>query len=166
MGTPAVPAAAAGGDGGAGSPWLGKGGDGGNAGNSGIGGAATALAALGGIGGKAGYLGQHGKLGKFGAGGLLQGSEGTLPALTTSGKWFVNDAGQVVILHGVNEVYKLDPYEVSVQGFGVDDAVFLAANGFNVVRLGVIWAAVEPEPGVYNTAYIGSLEQTLSANLG
>mgnify|MGYP000340680103 CR=1 FL=1 len=37
----------------------------------------------------------------------------------------------------------------------------LAANGFNVVRLGVIWAGVEPQPGVYDAAYVDSIRQTV-----
>jgi endoglycosylceramidase len=64
-------------------------------------------------------------------------------------------------MHGANEVYKMAPYEPSASGFDADDAAFLQANGFNVVRLGVIWAAVEPEPGVYDTAYLDSIQQTV-----
>jgi endoglycosylceramidase len=40
-------------------------------------------------------------------------------------------------------------------------AAFLADNGFTAVRLGVIWAAVEPEPGVIDTAYLDSINQTV-----
>ncbi|HEU0190606.1 MAG TPA: cellulase family glycosylhydrolase, partial [Mycobacterium sp.] len=72
-----------------------------------------------------------------------------------------NGNGQVVILHGLNEVYKIPPYEPSASGFGADDAAFLAANGFNAVRLGVIWAGVEPQPGVFNDAYLASIAQTV-----
>ncbi len=52
-------------------------------------------------------------------------------------------------------------FEPAASGFSEDDAQFLAANGFNVVRLGVIWAAVEPQPGVYDTEYLASLSQTV-----
>ena len=41
------------------------------------------------------------------------------------------------------------------------DAAFLAANGFTAVRLGVIWAAVEPQPGVINTDYLKSINDTV-----
>jgi endoglycosylceramidase len=58
-------------------------------------------------------------------------------------------------------VYKVAPYEPSASGFSNDDAAFLAANGFNAVRVGVIWAELEPEPGVFNTAYLDSIEQTV-----
>ncbi|WP_293060063.1 cellulase family glycosylhydrolase, partial [Mycobacterium sp.] len=53
------------------------------------------------------------------------------------------------------------PYEPSGEGFGLQDAAFLAANGFNVVRLGVQWAGVEPEPGVIDYAYLASIAQTV-----
>ncbi|MDT4932871.1 MAG: endoglycosylceramidase, partial [Pseudonocardiales bacterium] len=62
--------------------------------------------------------------------------------------------------HGVNLVYKLAPYEPSVTGFGEDDAAFLAREGFNSVRLGVIYKAVEPQPGVYDDAYLAKIAQT------
>ena len=52
-----------------------------------------------------------------------------------------------MILHGVNMVYKRPPYAPDAIGFGDDDAAFLAAEGFNTVRLGVIYKAVEPQPG-------------------
>ena len=62
---------------------------------------------------------------------------------------------------GSNEVYKLAPYEPSASGFSDDDAAFLQENGFNAVRLGVIWSAVEPEPGVYDDSYLASIQQTI-----
>jgi endoglycosylceramidase len=37
----------------------------------------------------------------------------------------------------------------------------LADNGFNAVRLGVIWAGVEPAPGTINYAYLDSIKQTV-----
>ena len=143
-----------------------SGGDGGDAGNSGVGGDPTGLPALGGAGGIAGWLGSHGAVGQFGKlpaglGTPMQADDGSLPPLSTTGTWLTNSDGQVVILHGVNEVYKLPPYLPSASGFSEDDAEFLAANGFNVVRLGVIWAGVEPEPGVIDTAYLASIQQTV-----
>jgi endoglycosylceramidase len=57
-------------------------------------------------------------------------------------------------------VYKLDPYAPDEVGFGRDDARFLARQGLTTVRLGLIWAAVEPEPGVYDDAYLDRIERT------
>jgi endoglycosylceramidase len=150
-----------GGNGGNGAFYVGSGGDGGDAGDSGVGGDSTGLPALGGAGGNAGLFGRHGAVGAFGTGAAVQVSTGSLPPLSNTGTWVTNSAGQVVLLHGANEVYKMAPYEPSVSGFDEDDAAFLAANGFNVVRLGVIWAAVEPEPGVYDTDYLDSIQQTV-----
>ena len=154
-----------GGNGGRGAWLLGSGGDGGGAGDSGIRVPATKLPALGGAGGTAGWLGTHGAVGASGknlnASAAAQAIAGSLLPISTTGTWLTNSDGQVVILHGTNEVYKLPPYEPSASGFNLPDAAFLAANGFTAVRLGVIWAAVEPEPGVINTAYLASIKQTV-----
>ncbi|MGA8547991.1 MAG: cellulase family glycosylhydrolase, partial [Mycobacterium sp.] len=97
-----------------------------------------------------GMVGDH-------AAGATSGSD----AIGTTGGWLTNSDGQVVIMHGLNEVYKIPPGEPSASGFSDDDAAFLAANGFNAVRLGVIWADLEPQPGVFDTAYLNSIEQTV-----
>src|SRR3954471_18252295 len=74
---------------------------------------------------------------------------------------FITDAGgRVFVTHGVNMVYKVPPYEPSVSGFGDEDAAFLEHDGFNSVRLGVIYKAVEPQPGVYDDAYLAKIAQT------
>ncbi|CAJ1494482.1 cellulase family glycosylhydrolase [[Mycobacterium] kokjensenii] len=151
-------AGAIGGDGGAGAWLLG---DGGNGGDAGDGATDTGLPALGGAGGTAGlWAGSHGASGHFGT--LPGGITGTTdPVVQVTDGWLTNADGQVVIWHGLNQVYKLAPYEPSASGFDEDDAAFLAANGFNVVRLGVIWAGVEPEPGVIDYDYLASIEDTV-----
>ena len=153
-----------GGNGGAGAWLLGNGGAGGDAGDSGIGGPATTLSALGGAGGTAGRLGNHGAVGQSGTGGTTVSgtANGTLSPLDPTGLMMTNSDGQVVVLHGFNEVYKLAPYTPAAEGFDEDDAEFLAANGFNVVRVGVVWGAIEPEPGVIDTAYLESIQQTVN----
>ena len=86
--------------------------------------------------------------------------------LTQVGRWITDSAGRVVVLHGVNQVFKVPPYEPSADGFGDDDAAFLAANGFNAVRVGVIWAAVEPQPGQYDDGYLDAIEATVRTLAG
>ncbi|MDP9115839.1 MAG: cellulase family glycosylhydrolase [Actinomycetota bacterium] len=81
--------------------------------------------------------------------------------LTQSGQWLLDSQGRAVVLHGLNEVFKLAPYEPSASGFSDDDAAFLQANGFDAMRIGVIWAAVEPRPGVYDDGYLASIAQTV-----
>jgi endoglycosylceramidase len=136
----------------------------GNLGDGGAGSNIGGLPALGGAGGTGGLLGSDGMVG---AAGTLPGvaphsaSGSGLPPIETTGSWLTDSDGQVVIMHGLNEVYKLPPYEPAADGFSNSDAAFLAANGFNVVRVGVIWSAVEPEPGVYDSAYLDSVAQTV-----
>ncbi len=131
-------------------------GDGGDGGHAGAGSTPDGLPALGGAGGNAGALGIHGAVGDFGTG-VTSGSD----SIGTTGSWLTNNDGQVVMLHGLNEVYKVDPGEPRAGGFSDDDAAFLAANGFNAVRVGIIWSDLEPGPGVFNTAYLASIEQTV-----
>lgn len=149
---------AAGGDGGAGGWLMGNGGNGGDAGN---GDTVSGLPALGGAGGNPGlWAGTHGTAGHFGT--LPGGITGTTaPPVEVSNGWLTNGDGQVVMLRGLNQVYKIPPYEPSADGFGEDDAAFLAANGFNAVRLGIIWSAVEPQPGVIDYDYLASIQNTV-----
>jgi endoglycosylceramidase len=79
-----------------------------------------------------------------------------------SGRWITDAKGRVVVLHGVNMVFKRPPYYPAATGFGKDDAAFLQRNGFNVVRLGVIYAGVEPTPGAYDDAYLNQIAATES----
>jgi endoglycosylceramidase len=89
------------------------------------------------------------------------------PPLSSTGRWITDSKGRVVILHGLNMVYKRPPYQPQAVGFGADDAAFLHRNGFDTVRLGLIYKAVEPQPGQYDAAYVNkihSLERTLAAH--
>jgi endoglycosylceramidase len=68
---------------------------------------------------------------------------------------FLRDAAnRVVFFHGVNAVWKLAPYVPSAAYFDDSDGQFLADNGFNSVRLGVLWAGVEPTEGTYDENYL------------
>jgi endoglycosylceramidase len=79
-----------------------------------------------------------------------------------SGQFLTDAAGQVVTLHGLNMVSKVAPYEPAAAGFGTAAAQSLAANGFNVVRLGIIYSALEPEPGVFSAGYVASIKHTVA----
>ncbi|ORA96619.1 hypothetical protein BST33_19435, partial [Mycolicibacter minnesotensis] len=104
-----------GGDGGAAGWLFGNGGAGGDAGD---GPTLAGLPALGGVGGTAGLLdGTHGDNGSFGT--LPDGYTGTVtPPVEVSNGYFTNSDGQVVLLRGLNQVYKIPPYEPSADGFG------------------------------------------------
>jgi len=99
--------------------------------------------------------------------GALLGTAGSAAAaplegrLGHAGRWLTTPDGRVVVVHGVNMVYKRRPYVPADTGFGDDDARFLARHGFNTVRLGVIYAAVEPRPGVYDDRYLDRIAETV-----
>ena len=78
----------------------------------------------------------------------------------TAGRWLVDDRGRVVITHGVNVVAKHAPYTPASLGFDAADADLLAAEGFDSVRLGIIWKGVEPRPGEYDDAYLAQVRDT------
>ena len=88
------------------------------------------------------------------------------PPLDHAGRWITDAHGRVVILHGWNMVYKVGSYRPEDAGFGGDDARFLAQNGFNTVRLGVIHRGLEPRPpGAdgeprYEQGYLDSIART------
>jgi endoglycosylceramidase len=79
-----------------------------------------------------------------------------------SGRWITDETGRVVILHGVNMVYKRPPYYPAATGFGRDDAAFLERAGFDAVRLGLIYKAIEPSPGSYDDGYLDQIAATES----
>lgn len=86
----------------------------------------------------------------------LPASAGAAPTepLGHAGRWITDAAGKVVVLHGFNTVPYNEPILPVDMGMGPDNAEWLAANGFNTIRLGLYYARVEPEPGVYDDAYL------------
>jgi endoglycosylceramidase len=78
------------------------------------------------------------------------------------GRWITDAQGRVVILHGLNMVSKRAPYTPAADGFGAAAAATLADNGFDVVRLGIIYAAVEPRPGKFDLRYLRSIASTVA----
>jgi endoglycosylceramidase len=86
---------------------------------------------------------------------------GNPPQLRHDGRWLVDGTGRTVLLHGINAVWKHAPYVApdNPAGFGAKDADFLVDNGFNAVRLGVLFAGVMPQPGVINTAYLDRVDR-------
>lgn len=88
------------------------------------------------------------------------------PPLEHEGRWFTDARGRVVILHGLNLVYKVGSYRPAATGFGADDSRFLRRHGFNTIRLGLIYKGLEPAaPGVdgkpvYRKGYLRSIART------
>ncbi len=84
-------------------------------------------------------------------------------ALHRDGAFMVDADNRVVLLHGVNAVWKRKPYYIpeTATGFTAADADFLAASGFNVVRLGVLFAGVMPQQGVIDQGYLDQVDRTV-----
>jgi endoglycosylceramidase len=81
--------------------------------------------------------------------------------LSHQGRWLVDPQGRIVLLHGVNAVWKLPPYVApdTPEGFTAADADFLAANGFDAVRLGVLFSGVMPKQGQIDSSYLDSVDR-------
>ncbi len=77
------------------------------------------------------------------------------------GRWLIDADGRVLLVHGVNMVEKSAPYYPAAAGFSDADAVWLAQNGFRVVRVGVLATGLMPTPGVVDTAYIQQIASTV-----
>lgn len=81
---------------------------------------------------------------------------------------FVDENNSTVIFHGVNVVYKMDPYIPSQGEFDVENSLNdediqnLKDWGMNFVRLGVMWEAVERTPGVYDTEYLAAIDKLIT----
>jgi endoglycosylceramidase len=87
-------------------------------------------------------------------------SEGSAVArLGHAGRWLTDSRGRVIITHGENVVMKVSPWSPAAIGFGEDDVKFLVKEGFNTVRVGVEFAGVEPEPGVYDDAMLTRVKE-------
>jgi len=80
---------------------------------------------------------------------------------------FIDSAGRVLILHGVNVVQKNFPWHPSLGSFdsrsslNAEDMMNLKNWGFNAVRLGVMWPGVEPQMGEYNATYLDIMRQII-----
>ena len=66
-----------------------------------------------------------------------------------------------MFIHGINAVFKRAPYVASATaaGFTARDADFMAHNGINGVRLGVLFAGVMPKRGVIDRHYLSRIDR-------
>jgi len=80
----------------------------------------------------------------------------------------VDRGGRERFFHGTNVVYKADPFIPftdhfdAKESFSVEDADLVASMGFNTIRLGVLWAGLEPTEGEYNMTYLDIVEEIVN----
>ena len=81
--------------------------------------------------------------------------------ISVSGTRFIDSYGRQVVFSGINKVNK-DPQKNYLDNDSGETFNQFRKWGLNCVRLGVIWAAVEPEPGKYNEKYLDKLEEQVN----
>lgn len=77
------------------------------------------------------------------------------------GTKFVNESGREIILHGVNVLCR----EANLGHFYPDFEnafPFFKRMGFNLLRFGIFWHGVEPQPGVYDEAYLDRVKEIVN----
>ncbi len=83
----------------------------------------------------------------------------------TKGTAFIDSQGRERIFNGVNLCDKgwYDENGNRKHVYKYDEKMFrtLAEKGFNIIRLGMTWEAVEPQPGKYNEEYIDAIRGML-----
>lgn len=87
-----------------------------------------------------------------------------VPQLRRKGRWLVDQHNRVVLSHGVNLVWKLDPFVPPDKpaGFTAGDAAWLADHGFNTARIGTLWVGVTPDkPSVVDTGYLDAWQRVV-----
>lgn len=80
--------------------------------------------------------------------------------VSIKGQDFIDPQGRNLILHGINFINK-DPKTKYLGHVGAEDFEKIKTWGFNVVRLGIIWDGLEPEPGVYNEEYLEGIDEMI-----
>lgn len=73
--------------------------------------------------------------------------------IATENSRFVDEQGRQRLFNGLNLVCK-DPACGFVYPLDTADYRQLSHSGINILRFGISWAAVEPEPGIFDEAYL------------
>ena len=86
----------------------------------------------------------------------------------SSTRTFRDSQGRARIFHGQNVVVKAAPYIPSQDAFdpfmsvSTEDLENMRDWGVKLVRLGVLWEAVETAPGVYDHAYLEEVDKLVN----
>jgi endoglycosylceramidase len=81
--------------------------------------------------------------------------------ISVSGTRFIDSFGRQVIFSGINKVNKNQKMNYT-DNDSISSYEQLSRFGFNVIRLGVIWDGVEPEPGKYDEKYLDKVEERVN----
>ncbi|MEN8117963.1 MAG: cellulase family glycosylhydrolase [Bacteroidota bacterium] len=80
--------------------------------------------------------------------------------IQTSGQSFVDSEGRQVLFSGINFISKNQEEKYMPQQ-GAETFEQFKSWGFNVIRLGIIWDGLEPEPGKYNEEYLKEIDKRI-----
>ena len=90
-------------------------------------------------------------------------------SIDSSKSFILDNTGRYSIFHGVNVVVKLPPYLPNLDLFDPYmslntkyDLDTMKRLGFNMVRLGVMWEAVERQPNIYDYDYLDKVEKIIN----
>ncbi|MBN2308063.1 MAG: cellulase family glycosylhydrolase [Candidatus Hydrogenedentes bacterium] len=73
---------------------------------------------------------------------------------------FVDPEGRQILLHGLSVISK-DKSAGYVSGHGPAEFAAMREWGMNCIRLGIIWDGLEPEPGLFDDAYLEKIDQRI-----
>ncbi|MEN8226708.1 MAG: cellulase family glycosylhydrolase [Bacteroidota bacterium] len=82
------------------------------------------------------------------------------PFVTVDGTLFRDQHQRELILNGINLIIK-DTERDYICGMAQEEFNQISDWGFNVIRLGIIWDGLEPEPGVYNDSMFQCLDERI-----
>ncbi|WP_341216346.1 cellulase family glycosylhydrolase [uncultured Wocania sp.] len=76
------------------------------------------------------------------------------------GQKFIDSLGRNLVLHGISVCNK-DPKTNYLGHISPEEFAMFKDWGFNVIRLGIIWDGLEPEPGKYNQEYLKGIDEMI-----
>jgi len=80
--------------------------------------------------------------------------------ISIEGTRFIDGAGRQVLFNGINLVNK-NPADKYISPNQEEIFSKFKEWGYNVVRLGIIWDGLEPEPGVFNEEYLKEIDKQI-----